>query len=72
MRSLDTSVVRRGRDRAWITPVLSARATKDAPTIDPDGELSQSEEAALYRHYRTQQSERAGHRWARRVGSYDG
>ena len=24
---------------------------KDAPTVDPDGQLSQDEEAALYQHY---------------------
>jgi uncharacterized protein (TIGR02271 family) len=30
---------------------------KDAPSIDPDGELSQQEEAELYRHYGLQYSE---------------
>jgi hypothetical protein len=29
----------------------------DAPQLDPDGELSQSEEAALYRHYGLDYSE---------------
>jgi uncharacterized protein (TIGR02271 family) len=31
---------------------------KDAPGIDPDGQLSQQEEAALYRHYGLEYSER--------------
>jgi len=30
---------------------------KDAPTVDPDGQLSQEEEAALYRHYGLDYSE---------------
>ena len=32
---------------------------KDAPTMDPDGRLSQEEEAALYRHYGLEYSERS-------------
>src|SRR5919206_4747160 len=32
---------------------------KDAPSVDPDGELSQSEEAELYRHYGLEYSEAA-------------
>ena len=32
---------------------------KDAPRIDADGELSQSEEAQLYRHYGLEYSEAA-------------
>jgi uncharacterized protein (TIGR02271 family) len=31
---------------------------KDAPGVDPDGQLSQQEEAALYRHYGLEYSER--------------
>jgi uncharacterized protein (TIGR02271 family) len=31
---------------------------KDAPSIDPDGELSQEDEARLYRHYGLEYSER--------------
>ena len=30
---------------------------KDAPSVDPDGELSQQEEGQLYRHYGLQYSE---------------
>jgi uncharacterized protein (TIGR02271 family) len=33
---------------------------KDAPTVDPDGQLSQREEAELYRHYGLQYSELGG------------
>jgi uncharacterized protein (TIGR02271 family) len=40
-----------------ITVPYDKATVKDAPTIDPDGELSQSEEAALYRHYGIQQSD---------------
>ena len=32
---------------------------KDAPKLDPDGELAQSEEAELYRHYGLEYSERS-------------
>jgi uncharacterized protein (TIGR02271 family) len=42
-----------------ITVPFDKATVKDAPTIDPDGELSQSEEAALYRHYGIQQSDAA-------------
>ena len=37
---------------------VDKRTVKDAPKVDPDGELSQPEEAELYRHYGREYSER--------------
>jgi uncharacterized protein (TIGR02271 family) len=34
-----------------VTVAFDKATVKDAPTVDPDGQLSQEEEAALYRHY---------------------
>jgi uncharacterized protein (TIGR02271 family) len=39
-----------------ITVPYDKATVKDAPTIDPDGELSQHEEGALHRHYGIQYS----------------
>jgi uncharacterized protein (TIGR02271 family) len=40
-----------------VTVPYDKATVKDAPTIDPDGQLSQSEENALYRHYGIQYGE---------------
>jgi uncharacterized protein (TIGR02271 family) len=45
------------RSSEGITVPYDKSTVKDAPTIDPDGELSQREEVALYRHYGIQQSD---------------
>jgi uncharacterized protein (TIGR02271 family) len=41
-----------------VTVPYSKDQVKDAPSIDPDGELSQDDEARLYRHYGLEYSER--------------
>ena len=41
-----------------VTVPYSKDQVKDAPSIDPDGELSQEDEARLYRHYGLEYSER--------------
>ena len=41
----------RNRSGDAITVPYDKATVKDAPTIDPDGELSQHEEGALHRHY---------------------
>ena len=41
-----------------ITVPFDKATVKDAPKIDPDGQLSQPEEAELYRHYGLQYGER--------------
>jgi len=38
-------------DGEQVTAPYSKDQVKDAPKVDPDGELSQPEEAELYRHY---------------------
>jgi hypothetical protein len=38
-------------DGGRVTAPYSREQVKDAPRIDPDGRLSQPEEAELYRHY---------------------
>jgi len=38
-------------DGEQVTAPYSKDRVKDAPRVDPDGELSQREEAELYRHY---------------------
>jgi uncharacterized protein (TIGR02271 family) len=40
-----------------VTVPYSKDQVKDAPSIDPDGELSQDDEARLYRHYGLEYSE---------------
>jgi uncharacterized protein (TIGR02271 family) len=40
-----------------VTAPYTKDQVKDAPSIDPDGQLSQSEEAELYRHYGLEYSE---------------
>jgi uncharacterized protein (TIGR02271 family) len=40
-----------------VTVPFDKGTVKDAPTVDPDGELSQREEAELYRHYGLEYSE---------------
>jgi uncharacterized protein (TIGR02271 family) len=40
-----------------VTVPFDKATVKDAPTIDPDGQLSQHEEAELYRHYGLQYGE---------------
>jgi uncharacterized protein (TIGR02271 family) len=40
-----------------VTVPFDKATVKDAPKIDPDGELSQNEEADLYRHYGLEYSE---------------
>ena len=46
-----------------VTVPFEKSTVKDAPTIDPDGKLSEQEEAELYRHYGREDSESAlGHR----------
>ena len=46
--SLDTIATSDGEQ---VTAPYSKDLVKDAPRVDPDGELSQREEAELYRHY---------------------
>ena len=41
-----------------VTVPYSKDHVKDAPSVDPDGELSQDDEARLYRHYGLEYSER--------------
>jgi uncharacterized protein (TIGR02271 family) len=40
-----------------VTVPFDKATVKDAPNVEPDGQLSQDEEAALYRHYGIQYSE---------------
>jgi uncharacterized protein (TIGR02271 family) len=46
------------RSSDGITVPFDKTTVKDAPKIDPDGQLSQPEEAELYRHYGLQYGER--------------
>ena len=40
-----------GTSDGGVTVPFDKATVKDAPTIDPDGSLSEREEAELYRHY---------------------
>jgi uncharacterized protein (TIGR02271 family) len=46
-----------GESDQGVTAPYSKDQVKDAPAIDPDGQLSQHEEAELYRHYGLEYSE---------------
>ena len=48
-----------GEDDGALRVPYEKATVKDAPKIDPDGQLSQREESELYRHYGLEYSERA-------------
>jgi hypothetical protein len=47
----------RSASRGSLAVPFDKSTVKDAPKIDPDGQLSESEEAELYRHYGMEYSE---------------
>ncbi|MEA2291207.1 MAG: hypothetical protein QOF17_227 [Solirubrobacteraceae bacterium] len=52
-----------------VTVPFGKEQVKDAPRIDPDGELSQREEAELYRHYGVEYSEARSFEGAPPIGN---
>ena len=53
-------VERAGAEGDQITVPYTKDTVKDAPNVDPDGHLSETEEDALYRHYGMNYSETGG------------